>query len=171
MDKNKSVADFMNSFLNTPEPKIDNEYYEIEEQYSSWAELSWERWNTNPQDQTFSEQVEELRLFFENRFDSIIPCLAEHFGLTGELVTLSLSAENGGAVSLNTLDLDLMDGSWQGRYYTDYPVTLTAQETDGAAFDHWEIEGGSIIEGSQDSASIQVQLEEDTTVRAIYTES
>ena len=33
MDKNKSVADFMNSFLNTPEPKIDNEYYEIEEQY------------------------------------------------------------------------------------------------------------------------------------------
>ena len=32
MDKNKSVADFMNSFLNTPEPKIDNEYYEIEEQ-------------------------------------------------------------------------------------------------------------------------------------------
>ena len=28
MDKNKSVADFMNSFLNTPEPKIDNEYYE-----------------------------------------------------------------------------------------------------------------------------------------------
>ena len=78
-------------------------------------------------------------------------------------MTLSLSAENGGAVSLNTLDLDLMDGSWQGRYYTDYPVTLTAQETDGAAFDHWEIEGGSIIEGSQDIASIQVRLEEDTT--------
>lgn len=41
MDKNKSVADFMNSFLNTPEPKIDNEYYEIEEQYfrqfGSWC--------------------------------------------------------------------------------------------------------------------------------------
>ena len=34
MDKNKSVADFMNSFLNTPEPEIDNEYYEIEKQYT-----------------------------------------------------------------------------------------------------------------------------------------
>lgn len=33
MDKNKSVADFMNSFLNTPEPEIDKEYYAIEEQY------------------------------------------------------------------------------------------------------------------------------------------
>lgn len=32
-NKNKSVADFMNSFLNTPEPEIDNEYYEIEKQY------------------------------------------------------------------------------------------------------------------------------------------
>ena len=70
-------------------------------------------------------------------------------------------------MSLNTLDLDLMDGSWQGRYYTDYPVTLIAQETDGAAFDHWEIEGGSIIEGSQDSASIQVQLEEGRLYREL----
>ena len=33
MDRNKSVADFMNSFLNAPEPEIDNEYYEIEKQY------------------------------------------------------------------------------------------------------------------------------------------
>ena len=33
MDKNKSVADFMNSFLNTPEPKIDNEHYQTEAQY------------------------------------------------------------------------------------------------------------------------------------------
>lgn len=33
MDKNKSVSDFMNNFLNTPEPEIDKEYYEIEKQY------------------------------------------------------------------------------------------------------------------------------------------
>lgn len=34
MDKTKNVADFMNNFLNTPEPEIDNEYYEIEKQYT-----------------------------------------------------------------------------------------------------------------------------------------
>jgi len=33
MDRNKSVSDFMNSFLATPEPELDNEYYEIEKQY------------------------------------------------------------------------------------------------------------------------------------------
>ena len=31
--ESKSNPSVMNSFLNTPEPKIDNEYYEIEEQY------------------------------------------------------------------------------------------------------------------------------------------
>lgn len=34
MNKNKSVANFMDSFLNTPEPKIDEEYYEIEKLYT-----------------------------------------------------------------------------------------------------------------------------------------
>ena len=33
MDRNKSVSDFMNNFLATPEPELDNEYYEIEKQY------------------------------------------------------------------------------------------------------------------------------------------
>lgn len=33
MDNNKSVADFMNSIINGPEPEIDNASYEIEKQY------------------------------------------------------------------------------------------------------------------------------------------
>ena len=34
MDKNKSVAEYMNRFLSTPELEVDNEYYEIEGQYA-----------------------------------------------------------------------------------------------------------------------------------------
>ena len=111
---------------------------EIEAEYTAWAVASWERWNANPQDKTFAEQLEELRVFFENRFDYIVPCLAEHFGLTGSLAALFLSADTGeddpdGAsvpISLNTLSLELGGAeSWQGQYYTDYPVTLTAQES------------------------------------------
>lgn len=165
---------------------------EIEAQYSSWADISWERWNTNPQDKTFQEQVDELRSFFENRFDCIVPYLAEHFDLTGDLVTLTLSAEAGekeipeksdsksdeepfvksdresGTVSLNTLDLNLSGGSWEGQYYTDYPVTLTARELSGLKFVRWEIEGGEITEGSEDSPSIQVQPNGDVQICAIY---
>ena len=150
---------------------------EIEAEYTAWADASWERWNANPQDKTFAEQVEELRVFFKNRFDYIVPCLAEHFGLTGSLAALSLSADTGegdpdGAsipISLNTLSLEL-DGaeSWQGQYYTDYPVTLTAQEADGLEFVRWEVDGGTITEGSVSTPSIQVQLNGDTRIRAVY---
>ncbi len=33
MSIDKKVSDFMNAFLNTPEPSVDQEYYQIEEQY------------------------------------------------------------------------------------------------------------------------------------------
>ena len=33
MNNEKKVSDFMNDFLNTPEPSIDQEYYQIEEKY------------------------------------------------------------------------------------------------------------------------------------------
>ena len=154
---------------------------EIEEEYASWADLSWERWNTSPQNKTFSEQVEDLRVFFENRYEYIVPCLAEHFALTGDLVSLTLSADipigNSqeseqedlqNAVTLNTLEPDLADGSWQGQYYTDYPVTLTAQAPDGFVFAGWEISGGVIVEGTAADASILLQLETDTTVCAVF---
>lgn len=36
MNRDKQVADFMNSFIdNTPEPEIDHEYFEIEKEYES----------------------------------------------------------------------------------------------------------------------------------------
>ncbi len=35
MSKDKKVSDFMNVFLNTPEPNVDQEYYQIEEQYKA----------------------------------------------------------------------------------------------------------------------------------------
>ena len=150
---------------------------EIEAEYTAWAVASWERWNANPQDKTFAEQLEELRVFFENRFDYIVPCLAEHFGLTGSLAALFLSADTGeddpdGAsvpISLNTLSLELGGAeSWQGQYYTDYPVTLTAQERECLEFVRWEVDGGVITEGSASTPSIQVQLNGDTRIRAVY---
>ena len=35
MSTDKKVSDFMNAFLDTPEPDIDQEYYQIEEQYKA----------------------------------------------------------------------------------------------------------------------------------------
>lgn len=35
MDTNKKVASFMNDYLETPAPNVDNEYFEIEERYNN----------------------------------------------------------------------------------------------------------------------------------------
>ena len=80
----------------------------LEEQYEDAAAKSYERWNTEPSDAAFTEQAEELRTFFANRYDAIVPCLAAHFSLTGDLVPVALSsnAPEGGTVTLNTLTPD-----------------------------------------------------------------
>lgn len=144
----------------------------LEEQYFDAAAKSYERWNTSPLDTPFEEQIEELRSFFANRYDAIVPCLAEHFSLTGELVPLTLSAENpeGGTVTLNTITPDLTSGSWSGSYYTDYPLTLTASPSDGCTFQGWEVTDCQLL-SSFAEPTIQIRLKDGThpSVKAVFT--
>jgi hypothetical protein len=76
--------------------------------------------------------------FFQERPKYIIPDLAEEFGLSGTLETVTLSSNRSGApVTLNTITPELSaDGTWSGTYFTDYPVEVSA---DSADFDHWEV--------------------------------
>lgn len=145
-----------------------------EAEYTKWADKSYARWNETPSDAPFTQQVQELRTFFEHRYETIVPCLAEHFSLEGSLASLSLSCDNpqGGTVSLNTFTPDLEKGVWSGNYYTDYPVTLTAASAEGYSFDGWEISGGSIVEGKASSEQIQLKLDDgENTVRAIFSKT
>ncbi len=113
----------------------------------------FEKWNTTPQ--IYGD-------FFEKRFECIVPYMAEEFDLTGTLenVTLMVNDTAGGMIALNTTTPDLSQGSWKGRYYTDYPVTVTAIPTDGYEFVGWSgsvtskevtveadvLEGGIVLE-------------------------
>ena len=144
---------------------------QLAETYTDQADLSWHRWNTVSQYETFPEQIEDLRTFFEKRFDAVIPYLARHFDLTGDLVTLTLSQKGEGTVTLNSISPDLSGQNWSGRYYTDYPVTLTAEAPEGYSFVGWEIEGGETVSGSASDAQIQVRLETDTEIRAVFEEN
>ena len=88
------------------------------------VEKVFEKWNSSP---------DIYGSFFEHRFDYIVPYMAEEFGLTGTLedVTLKTNHTSGGTIHLNTTTPDLSEGSWTGKYYTDYPVTMTAVPADG----------------------------------------
>lgn len=144
----------------------------IEAQYAEAAAKSYERWNTAPMDTPFEEQAEDLRVFFANRYDAIVPCLARHFSLTGALVPVALSSgkPDGGRIILNTITPDLTSGSWTGNYYTDYPLTLTAVPMKGHTFLGWELNDCEILSGSRDDLQIQVRLRDGTrpAIKAVF---
>ena len=106
---------------------------------------AFEKWNAT---------TEEFGVFFEHRFDYIVPYMAEEFGLTGKLedVTLKINEPEGGTILLNTTTPDVSDGSWTGKYYTDYPVTVTAVPEEGYKFVGWS---GSV---ESDSATIEAEV-------------
>ena len=145
---------------------------DLEERYSAAAQKSFDRWNDTPLDMPFDEQVEEMRDFFRNRYDAIVPCLAEHFSLEGELVPVTVSAEagEGGTVALNTLTLELSKKDWTGSYYTDYPLALTAKSREGYTFLGWEVSGCRVLSSSLQEADLEVQLENGTqpSIKAVF---
>jgi hypothetical protein len=81
--------------------------------------------------------------FFQERPNYIFQYMAEEFDLKGTLETVTLSSNKAGSpITLNTItpELSSEDGTWSGTYFTDYPVTVTA---DADGFDHWEVTSGN----------------------------
>lgn len=78
--------------------------------------------------------------FFLKRPAYAVTHLAEEFGLTGSLETVTVTTAHPemGSVTVNTSLLDLSSGSWSGQYFTDYPITVTAAANDGYEFVGWK---------------------------------
>lgn len=104
------------------------------------ANVNFSRENVEPLLKQYGLNMTWLESFFLNRFEYIVEDLAEEFSLTGTLETLQLQVNDveGGTIVLNTTCPDLSDGSWTGRYYTDFPVTVTAVPAKGYRFAGWK---------------------------------
>lgn len=78
--------------------------------------------------------------FFLKRPAYAVTHLAEEFGLTGSLETVTVTTAHPemGSVTVNTSLLDLSSGNWSGQYFTDYPITVTAAANDGYEFVGWK---------------------------------
>lgn len=92
--------------------------------------------------------------FFEKRPAYAAQHLAEEFALTGtlETVTIESAQPDMGTITVNTSQIDLTDGCWEGRYFTDYPITVTAEAKDGYAFIGWKGDA----EGSGNTMTLSV---------------
>lgn len=105
--------------------------------------------------------IEHCRDFFENRAAYVVPHLAEEFELTGTQETVTLSSNVAGTpITLNTISPELQpsDGafSWTGCYFTDYPVSVTANASN---FSHWEVTVNGDVQTFTD-ATIEVPVTE-----------
>lgn len=96
--------------------------------------------NVEKQFQELGAEIEDYGTFFTERFDYIVPYMAEEFELAGSLenVTLKVNDPSGGTIQLNTTVPNLSQGSWTGKYYTDYPVSVTAIPAEGYRFVGWQ---------------------------------
>lgn len=100
--------------------------------------------------------IDEYDGFFKERFDYIVPYMAEEFSLSGTLedVTLKVNDVEGGTIKINTTMPELSVGSWTGKYYTDYPVTVTAVAAEGYEFAGWS---GSVT-SKNDTIEVEVEV-------------
>lgn len=98
----------------------------------------------------YIDDPDMMDAYFANRPAYINDSLAETFSLTGTLVPVTLSVNDAsmGEILLNTITPDLSFGSWSGNYYTDYPVTVTAEPMDGYRLKEWVINGEHITDPS-----------------------
>lgn len=87
----------------------------------------------------YGEDITWNDSFFLQREQYIVPYMAQEFDLTGTIEEVQLSVNNVdyGSIKLNTITPDLSDGKWSGKYFTDYPITVTAIPKPGYEFIGW----------------------------------
>lgn len=116
----------------------------------------------------FQASCNEVKTFFEKRFQYIIPAMAEYFDLSGDLCTVTLNMqEEYGTVKLNTITPDCSSGSWTGQYYSDYPLTLTVEPTEDSTFIGWSVtENGTLSHRTE--LTTELTVSGDVTVEPIF---
>ncbi len=115
-------------------------------------------------------EVDVLRNFAQSRPVIMRQMIVDHFDLPG-VAQLRLQADQAqGYLQVNTLAV--RDGTigiespeeWQGTYFMDIPVTITAHPMEGYQFSHWEGEGFT----GETASTIVLNLDADLALQAVF---
>lgn len=87
----------------------------------------------------YDEASQDVLEFFEYRFEYITSYMEEILDLKGVQaeVLVKSSLPEGGSIIINTVEIS-DEKEWSGRYYTDYPITVTAVADEGYKFVGWK---------------------------------
>ena len=176
MENEQFRAQFINTFMdlrNTcfrPEDALET-LEEMKNVYSPYIAEQYRRngpgWVTQMTDDEmkwrFEDELNHIRQFINGRYDYSVTMIRDGYGL-GEAYNISLSTSNpeGGTVIINTVTPDLSNGLWQGKYFSEYEIYLTAAPTEGYVFTGWS---GDVTE---QQAEITIRLAEDMEIIANF---
>ena len=105
-----------------------------------------------------------MRKFARQRQQYTVQNIINHFGLSGASnVTVNLNIPNSGLLKI--LDNKIDDG-FQGTFFNDVPVHISATPYAGFKFSHWEARS-SVIE-NYDTSDIALSFTEDITLTAHF---
>ncbi len=115
-------------------------------------------------DEYYTQKMNELANFLDGRYSVFTEIMQESFGL-GDIANVSvvISDSTKGTVIMNTVKLP---DEFSGKYFTDYPVTVTAVPSDGCTFAGWECEGAEISDST--STTAEITFSGDFTLRAVF---
>ena len=142
------------------------EQYQTE--YFDWSMQGLKRWNAwSANQRSYEESFSLIRIFFTNRAAYTLEDMAEYLNLSGSLEPLQLQTNGSGSIQVNTVTPDFSGGTWNGQYYSDFPVTLTAVPSNGQTFIGWSGDYDStdttITVSLQDAMQIQANFSNGNT--------
>ncbi|MDR0321919.1 MAG: CotH kinase family protein [Treponema sp.] len=117
--------------------------------YKPLMEHYFERWG-RPWATVFDNKVSDARNYLNNIRNAMTnEYLPRYFSGLGNLVNVTLSVNiSNASIKINTVTPNLASRNWTGKYYTGYPVTVTANVPAGYTFTGWTVTGGTAVSPS-----------------------
>lgn len=143
-------------------------FYEL---YKVEIEEHMERWNIPESFEIWEQEVDVMRQFATERPSYQWQHLQSHFQL-GDTVTVQVNnpSPEGGSVQVNSVLIDentpgVREGShWEGVYFNEFPIKITAEANDGYKFVGWKKDEGIFEQNDE----LELVLEKDIKVTPIF---
>lgn len=125
---------------------VEGRIADFEENYLPEIDKHIKRWginnNKNASRTAWQNNIDDLIEFAEKRPASMRNHIQDYFGLSGKAnLKLKMNLVDAGSIKINSIRVD--DKNWEGIYFKDVPVQLTAIPAPGYRFVSWEGIGNS----------------------------
>lgn len=161
--RNKLINQFADEFNGRFKASNVNQHIDaIASSISSEMGRHFSRWDQRPQTISgWQSEIDKLKSFSDERLSFLRSYITNLFGINGTFqLNLSINNSAGGSVQLNSLQIN--STSWQGEYFDNIPVSLTAIPSEGYRFSHWQ---GDI---NSSSANLTLNRSTNTSLSAIF---